>query len=96
MKNTKISQARRAIEGSDERMSPLEMLFSGKAGFALKSEDMVNLFKAEDAPRRLTTALLLEGIRRGGRKANAFDTALPFIPYSRISIFDCQKILLRQ
>ena len=32
MKNTKISQARRAIKGSDEQMSPLEMLLSGKAG----------------------------------------------------------------
>ena len=32
MKNIKISQARRSIKGSDEQMSPLEMLLSGKAG----------------------------------------------------------------
>ena len=50
----------------------------GKAGFALKGDDMVSLFKhpESDAKKFANTAMAL-AINQGGRRLDAFDTVLP-------------------
>jgi hypothetical protein len=52
----------------------------GTAGFALKGDDIVSVFNAPKGPhRKVANSLLDIAISQGGRKLDAFDTALPLI-----------------
>ena len=52
----------------------------GTAGFALKGDDIVSVFNAANGPhRKVANSLLDVAISQGGRKLDAFDTALPKI-----------------
>jgi hypothetical protein len=54
-----------------------------KAGFALKGNDIVSVFRHPDEPIRNAAASMIEmAIQQGGRRLDAFDTILPSI-YSR-------------
>ncbi len=50
----------------------------GKAGFALKGNDIVSAFKHPDAPAKgFANSALALAVQEGGRKLDAFDTVLP-------------------
>ena len=50
----------------------------GDAGFALKGNDIVSVFKHPDAPyRNVTKSMLDVAVSQGGRRLDAFDTVLP-------------------
>ena len=50
------------------------------AGFALKGDDIVSLFKHRKAPYKdVADALLHAAVQNGGRRLDAFDTVLPHI-----------------
>jgi len=50
------------------------------AGFALKGDDIVSVFKHPDAPyKRVTRSMLDVATSQGGRRLDAFDTALPHL-----------------
>ena len=50
----------------------------GTAGFALKGDDIVSVFKHRRSPvRRATVSMLRLAVEEGGRKLDAFDTVLP-------------------
>jgi hypothetical protein len=53
------------------------------AGYALKGDDIVSVFKSPDAPyKNFGQAALAHAVENGGRRLDAFDTALPSI-YSK-------------
>jgi hypothetical protein len=52
----------------------------GDAGFALKGDDIVSVFKHPDAPYRNVTRSMLDLAKQeGGKRLDAFDTVLPHI-----------------
>lgn len=52
----------------------------GKAGFALKGQDIVSVFKHPDSPHKgVADAALKRGVSEGGRTLDAFDTELPHL-----------------
>lgn len=58
----------------------------GTAGFALKGDDIVSVFKAEGSPQRgFATSSVILAIGQGGRRADAFDTELPHL-YTRMGM----------
>ena len=55
----------------------------GRAGFALKGDDIVSVFKHPDSTEaKVTVSLLALATQEGGRRLDAFDTQLPTM-YSR-------------
>lgn len=55
----------------------------GKAGFALKGDDIVSVFKHKDAPiKGASRSVMRLAIQEGGRRLDAFDTVLPHL-YSK-------------
>lgn len=54
----------------------------GKVGFALKGNDIISVFKHEDAPRGAVASILPLAVQAGGRRLDCFDTQLPFL-YSK-------------
>lgn len=52
----------------------------GKAGFALKNDDIVSVFKHPDlnAPN-IVQAMVSLAVQQGGRRLDAFDTVLPYL-----------------
>ena len=59
----------------------------GTAGFALKGDDIVSVFKHRRSPHKsITVSMLRLAVEQGGRKLDAFDTILP-------SIYGCSKKL---
>ena len=56
----------------------------GDAGFAVKGDDIVSVFNRKDSPhKRVTIPALMLAVQEGGRKLDAFDTALPQL-YSKL------------
>ncbi|NDB69315.1 MAG: hypothetical protein EB015_15165, partial [Methylocystaceae bacterium] len=61
----------------------LFMTPNGKAGFALKGDDIISVFNSRDSGHtHVSNAMLQLALAQGGRRLDAFDTALPHI-YSR-------------
>lgn len=51
----------------------------GKAGFALKGDDIVSVFRHADGPKGVGATMLKLATDEGGRRLDAFDTVLPHI-----------------
>ena len=68
---------------SDYSKMRLFMTPNRDAGYALKGDDIVSVFKAPDAPyQNFGQTALQHAVENGGRRLDAFDTALPAI-YSK-------------
>lgn len=63
------------------RRMRLLLTADGRAGFALKADDIVSVFRNRSGPRTPSAAdaLLLVAVLEGGRRLDAFDTVLPRI-----------------
>jgi len=56
----------------------------GKAGYALKGDDIVSVFNTADSPHKAVAyPFLLHAVEQGGKRLDAFDTVLPTV-YSRM------------
>ena len=70
---------------SPEEYSGMRLFLSkdGGTGFALKEDDIVSVFNSVNSPHKGTTlSALMLAVQEGGRKLDAFDSALPHI-YSK-------------
>ena len=71
---------------SPEEYSGMRLFLSkdGGTGFALKEDDIVSVFNSVNSPHKGTTlSALMLAVQEGGRKLDAFDSALPHI-YSKV------------
>ena len=63
---------------SDKKDMRMFLTSDEKAGFALKGNDIVSVFKHSDAPyKKVSVPLLALAVDQGGRKLDCFDTVLP-------------------
>lgn len=83
-------------EADEYREMRLFTTDDGKAGFALKGDEIVSVFAHRDSAHRgSTVALMAEAVEQGGRRLDCFDTALPrfyatagFVPVARLRFDD--------
>ena len=82
-KTNPLAASVHAYDPKEYKGMRLFMTPNGKAGFALKGDDIVSVFNSRDSGHtHVSNAMLQLAIAQGGRRLDAFDTALPHI-YSR-------------
>jgi hypothetical protein len=69
-----------AYEPKEYRKMRMFMTPDGTAGFALKGDDIVSLFNTHGSPHNgIANSALQLALQEGGRRLDAFDTALPHL-----------------
>lgn len=79
-KNNDFGAAVHVYSPEEYKDAKLYLTDNGKAGFALKGDDIVSVFKSPDSKvKKFANAALNEAVKLGGRRLDCFDTILPEI-----------------
>lgn len=53
------------------------LMDGGKSGYALRGDNIISVFSSPDSPPNVAGRVLADGVARGGRRLDGFDTFLP-------------------